>query len=173
VADETGMRRLSSTRPDGCRACSYSKPRVDVSSYLQSTRRGAAPSTIPYDRAGRPTSSSEGITYAHDPAGNLTRIAGPSTTWDYGYDPFDRMTSAARQEGDPPTPTQAWWTWGPAVRPDLGRFTTPTSCGENLRSPTRQPLPVRDSLLLGLVDPMGLDAFRAGGCALTSCSAPT
>ena len=50
--------------------------------------------TTSYDSAGRPTSSSDGTTYGHDAAGNLTRIDHGATGLSYDYEPWSRMTKA-------------------------------------------------------------------------------
>lgn len=60
-----------------------------------SVSEGGSTVTYDYDGASRLESSSDGATYTHDPAGNLTAITGGSAgDWTYDYDALDRMTSA-------------------------------------------------------------------------------
>jgi RHS repeat-associated protein len=61
-----------------------------------------------YDVAGRPETTSTAVqvdqappavtqtTYAHDPAGNLTKVDDGVAKWTYAYDPWNRMSSASK-----------------------------------------------------------------------------
>jgi RHS repeat-associated protein len=62
------------------------------------------PVTTDYDAAGLPTSSSDGTTYTHDTIGELTKIdrsPGDSNDWNYAYNSWGDLTSAAHVAGMP------------------------------------------------------------------------
>src|SRR5207247_2203348 len=48
------------------------------------------PVTTTYDTAGLPGSSSDGTTYAFDAAGDMTSVSGPSRTWTFTFDSWNR-----------------------------------------------------------------------------------
>lgn len=62
------------------------------------------PVTTDYDAAGLPTSSSDGTTYTHDAVGELTKIdrsPSDSNDWNYAYNSWGVVTSAAHVAGTP------------------------------------------------------------------------